>query len=104
VAHFHSVSSMVRELRSKGLAVILATQKPGDLPDEASTNAQTKVYMRLPDAHSARDASRALDPTDRDLPELIRALGDGEALVAFAGGSPRLVRLRQFWRDDEGEA
>jgi hypothetical protein len=99
VGHFHSVGSMVRELRSKGLAVVLATQRPGDLPEEASTNAQTKIYMRLPDAQSAREAARALDPRDKDLPEMIRTLKNGEAFVAFSGASPRLVRLRQFWRD-----
>ena len=99
VASFHSVGSMVRELRSKGLAVILATQRPGDLPGEAGTNAQTKIYMRLPDAQSATAAARNLDPTDRDLPRAIRSLADGEAFVALAGGSPRLVKLRQFWRD-----
>ena len=100
VASFHSVGSMVRELRSKGLAVILATQRPGDLPGEAGTNAQTKIYMRLPDAQSATGAARNLDPTDRNLPKAIRSLGDGEAFVALAGGPPRLVKLRQFWRDD----
>ena len=99
VASFHSVSSMVRELRSKGLAVVLATQRPGDLPGEAGTNAQTKIYMRLPDAQSATAAARALDPTDRSMPKTIRSLNDGEAFVALAGGAPRLVRLRQFWRD-----
>jgi Helicase HerA-like C-terminal len=99
VASFHSVGSMVRELRSKGLAVILATQRPGDLPGEAGTNAQTKIYMRLPDAQSATSAARNLDPTDRNLPKAIRSLGDGEAFVALAGGPPRLVKLRQFWRD-----
>jgi hypothetical protein len=102
VARFHSVGSMVRELRSKGLAVILATQKPGDLPEEASTNAQTKIFMRLPDAQSARDAGRAIDPARRELPEMIRTLDDGEAYVAFAGAAPRLVRLKQFWRDHPG--
>jgi hypothetical protein len=99
VASFHSVGSMVRELRSKGLAVILATQRPGDLPGEAGTNAQTKIYMRLPDAQSATAAARNLDPSDRNLAKAIRSLGDGEAFVALAGGSPRLVKLRQFWRD-----
>jgi hypothetical protein len=100
VAQFHSVRSMVRELRSKGVAVILATQTPGELPEEASTNAQTKVYLRLPGAQAARDAARALDPADRDLPEIIRTLGDGEAVISLAGQPPRLARLRQFWRDD----
>jgi Bacterial protein of unknown function (DUF853) len=99
VASFHSVGTMVRELRSKGLAVILATQRPGDLPGEAGTNAQTKIYMRLPDAQSATAAARALDPSNRDLSRLIRSLGDGEAFVALAGSTPKLVRLRQFWRD-----
>jgi hypothetical protein len=100
VANFHSVARMVRELRSKGLAVILATQKPGDLPDEASTNAQTKVFMRLPDAQSAKAAAKALDPSDKELPDQIRELDDGQAFVAIAGASPRLVDLRQHWRDD----
>lgn len=102
VAHFHSVQSMIRELRSKGLAVILATQTPGELPTAASTNAQTKVYMRLPGAQAARDAARQLDPSDRGLPELIRTLKDGEAMLSLGGGGPRLVILRQFWRDDAG--
>jgi hypothetical protein len=100
VANFHSVASMVRELRSKGLAVILATQRPGDLPEEASTNAQTKIFLRLPDAQAARQAARALDPSDRGLAAEIRTLEDGEAFVAIAGGSPIRVKLRQHWRDD----
>jgi hypothetical protein len=100
VANFHSVASMVRELRSKGLAVILATQRPGDLPEEASTNAQTKVFLRLPDAKAARQAAQALDPSDRSLPAQIRTLEDGEAFVAIAGGRPIKVKLRQHWRDD----
>jgi hypothetical protein len=100
VANFHSVASMVRELRSKGLAVILATQRPGDLPAEASTNAQTKVYLRLPDAKAAREAAKTLDPNDRGLATEIRTLEDGEAFVAIAGGSPIKVKLRQHWRDD----
>lgn len=102
VASFHSVGTMVRELRSKGLAVVLATQKPGDLPGEAGTNAQTKIYMRLPDAASAEAAARNLDPGDRGLAKTIRSLGDGEAFVALAGGAPRLLRLGQFWRDHAG--
>ena len=100
VASFHSVGTMVRELRSKGLAVVLATQRPGDLPGEAGTNAQTKIYMRLPDAQAARQASRNLDPSDRELANRIRTLPDGEAYVALAGATPLRVRLRQFWRDD----
>lgn len=100
VANFHSVAGMVRELRSKGLAVILATQRPGDLPAEASTNAQTKVFLRLPDAKAAREAAKTLDPNDRGLATEIRKLEDGEAFVAIAGGSPIKVKLRQHWRDD----
>jgi hypothetical protein len=99
VASFHSVGNMIRELRSKGLAVILATQKPGDLPEEASTNAQTKVFLRLPDAQAARAAARALDPSERDIATIVRSLSDGEAYVSFAGASPQLVKLKQFWRD-----
>ena len=55
--------------------------------------------MRLPDAQSATAAARALDPSDRELPRVIRSLRDGEAFVALAGAAPQLVKLQQFWRD-----
>ena len=71
------------------MAVILATQKPGQLPPEVETNAQTKVFLRLPGT-DATAAARRLDPTDRDLPELIRSLEKGEALGEHRrGAAPR---------------
>lgn len=99
VANYKAIRSMVSEQRSKGVAVILATQKPGQLPPEVETNAQTKVFLRLPGT-AANDAARRLDPSEKDLPELIRNLQKGEAFVSI-GDAPRLVRLRQFWRDDQ---
>jgi hypothetical protein len=101
VSGFKAVETMLREGRSKGLAVILATQQPGDLPPEADANAQTKVCFRLPSGPMAAAAGRMLGATDRDLSERIQALANGEAFVRFAGLPPRVVRMRQFWRDDE---
>jgi DNA helicase HerA-like ATPase len=98
VAGYKAVKSMVSEQRSKGVAVILATQKPGQLPPEVETNAQTKVFLNLP-GQDSKEAAKRLDSDDRDLPDLIRNLKPGEAFVSL-GGPPFLVNLRQYWRDD----
>jgi|KBSSwiStaDraftv2_1062776.scaffolds.fasta_scaffold01078_12 hypothetical protein len=98
VAPFKAVQVMLREGRSKGLAVILATQGPGDLPDEVALNAQTKICFGL-DPTVATMAARRLDPANQRLPEQIRTLGAGEAFVKFAGEAPRLLRMAQAWRD-----
>ncbi|MFF5074224.1 helicase HerA-like domain-containing protein [Micromonospora olivasterospora] len=99
VAAFKAVDTMIREGRSKGLGVVLATQQPGDLPDVVATNAQTKVCFRLPDATVAASAARKLNPNDTRLAEQIRTLGKGEALVSFGGTKPRLLRMAQAYRD-----
>jgi len=102
VSGYKAVKAMVSEQRSKGVAVILATQKPGQLPPEVETNAQTKVFLNLP-GQDAKEAAKRLDPDDKNLPDLIRNLNPGEAFVSI-GGSPMLVTLRQYWRDDAAPA
>ncbi|MFC5834121.1 ATP-binding protein [Nonomuraea insulae] len=99
VVRFKAVDTMIREGRSKGLAVVLATQQPADLPDVVKTNAQTKICFRLPDATVAAVAARKLNPSDSRLSDQIRTLGVGEALVSFGGGRPRLLRMTQAHRD-----
>lgn len=99
VADFKAIDTMVREGRSKGLAVILATQQPGDLPEVVATNAATKACFRLPDATIAAAAARRLDPGDPGLPEQIRTLGVGEAFVSLGGQPPRLLAMAQLYRD-----
>lgn len=99
VAPFKAVQTMIREGRSKGLAVLLATQGPLDLPDVVAANAQTKICFGLPDATIATMAARKLQPTNARLAEQIRTLGQGEAFVSFAGEAPRLVKMVQAWRD-----
>ena len=101
VAPFRAIQMMLREGRSKGLAVILATQGPGDLPDAVAPNAQTKICFGLPEGNVATMAARKLDPGNARLPEQIRTLAAGEAFVSFAGEAPRLVRMAQAWRDHE---
>ena len=99
VAPFRAIQTMIREGRSKGLAVILATQGPLDLPDVVAANAQTKICFGLPDATVATMAARKLQPDNPRLSEQIRTLGKGEAFVSFAGEAPRLVRMTQAYRD-----
>ncbi|WP_376964144.1 hypothetical protein ABNQ39_26695 [Azospirillum sp. A26] len=98
VAGFKSVHTMIREGRSKGLAVILATQQPSDLPQEVATNAQTKICFQL-DPMMAKAAAKRLDPSDRTLPDQIRNLAEGEAFVSLGNSRPVLVRMAQLWRD-----
>jgi hypothetical protein len=99
VAPFRAIQTMIREGRSKGLAVILATQGPLDLPDVVAANAQTKICFGLPDATVATMAARKLQPDNPRLSEQIRTLGKGEAFVSFAGEAPRLLRMTQAYRD-----
>jgi hypothetical protein len=99
VAGFKAVDTMIREGRSKGLAVILATQQPNDLPDVVGANALTKICFRLPDATMAKAAAKRLNPNDRRLADQIKTLGVGEAFVSLAGQPPQLLRMVQLWRD-----
>jgi DNA helicase HerA-like ATPase len=92
---------MLREGRSKGLAVILATQAPSDLPEVVDTNAQTRICFRLSDAVIAGQAARKLDPSDEALPERIRTLATGEAFVSLEGQAPQLLSMAQHYRDRE---
>ncbi|MSO37870.1 MAG: ATP-binding protein [Acidimicrobiia bacterium] len=101
VAKFKAIDTMIREGRSKGLAVILATQQPNDLPDIVGANALTKICFRLPDATMAKAAAKRLNPNDRRLAEQIKTLGVGEAFVSLSGQSPQLLRMVQLWRDSE---
>lgn len=94
-----ALSTMVREGRSKGLSVVLATQQPLDLPEVVAANAQTKVCFGLPDAAAATMAARKLDPHNSRLPEQIRTLGVSEAFVSLRGGAPRLLKMAQAHRD-----
>jgi DNA helicase HerA-like ATPase len=99
VSSFRAIQTMIREGRSKGLAVILATQQPLDLPEVVATNAQTKICFGLPDATVATMAARKLQPDNPRLSEQIRTLGVGEAFLSLGGGVPRLVRMAQAYRD-----
>jgi hypothetical protein len=99
VSSFQAIKTMIREGRSKGLSVVLATQQPLDLPDVVAANAQTKICFGLPDATVAAMAARKLEPTNPRLPEQIRTLGVGEAYVSLRGEAPRLLRMAQAHRD-----
>jgi hypothetical protein len=101
VAAFQAVKTMIREGRSKGLSVVLATQQPLDLPAVVAANAQTKICFGLPDATVATMAARKLEPTNPRLPEQIRTLDRSEAYVSLRGEAPRLVRMAQAYRDSE---
>ena len=108
VAPFRAVQTMIREGRSKGLAVILATQGPLDLPEVVAHNAQTKICFGLPDATTATMAARKLQPDNPRLPEQIRTLGKGEVRLPRLRGVPGRWRWRRGrrarWRRGSAEA
>lgn len=99
VASFQAIKTMIREGRSKGLAVLLATQQPLDLDPVVAANAQTKICFGLPDATVASMAARRLDQDNTRLAEQIRTLGVGEAFLSLRGAPPRLLRMTQLHRD-----
>jgi hypothetical protein len=99
VTGFKAIQMMVKEGRSKGLAVVLATQQPLDLPEDVAANAHTKICFGLPDATVAAMAARKLQPDNPRLAEQIRTLGVGEAVLALVGSPPRLMRMAQAYRD-----
>jgi len=99
VADFQAIRTMIREGRSKGLAVVLATQQPLDLPAVVAANAATKICFGLPDANVATMAARKLQPDNARLSEQIRTLGAGEAFVSLQGEAPRLLTMTQAYRD-----
>jgi len=99
VSKFKALSQMIREGRSKGLAVFLATQAPGDLPEVVDANAQTRICFRLSDNLIAGQAAKKLDSKDASLPAIIQNLSAGEALVSLGGQKPRVVEMKQFYRD-----
>ncbi|ABM11925.1 Type IV secretory pathway VirB4 components-like protein [Mycolicibacterium vanbaalenii PYR-1] len=101
VADFKAVQTMIREGRSKGLAVVLATQQPLDLQEVTGANAQTRICFGLPDATYATMAARKMQPDNHRLAEQIRTLGVGEAYLSLRGSAPRLVRMVQAYRDAE---
>lgn len=101
VADFKAVQTMIREGRSKGLAVVLATQQPLDLQDVTGANAQTRICFGLPDATIATMAARKMQPDNPRLAEQIRTLSAGEALLSLRGSPPRLVKMVQAHRDAE---
>jgi hypothetical protein len=99
VTGFKAIRTMVKEGRSRGLAVVLATQQPLDLPEDVAANAHTKICFGLPDATVAVIAARKLQPDNPRLAEQIRTLGTGEAVLALVGSPPRLMRMAQAYRD-----
>jgi hypothetical protein len=99
VAAFRSVETMIREGRSQGLSVILATQQPGDMPAVVGANAATRICFGQPDASAASAAARRLDPGDVSLVERIQRLGAGAAVVRLGRGRPQVFDMVQLHRD-----
>lgn len=91
------LESVVRLIRSKGVALIFATQSPADLPPAISGQLATRIQhgLRGSTRQGLSEIRAAADtmPTKGgvDAFEAIKALGTGEALVSIpgAGGEPQ---------------
>lgn len=99
VVDFKAVKRMIKEGRSKGLAVVLATQEPLDLQGVVGANAQTRICFGLPEATEANKAARKMQPENDKLAKQIRTLKAGQAYVSLGGSAPRLLRMAQAFRD-----
>lgn len=78
----------VRLLRSKGVALIFASQSPGDLPTELLAQLANRVQHRLgaasaADLRAVKIAAETLPPNGSDLVATIKGLAIGCALVSF---------------------
>ncbi len=94
-----ALENMLRMGRSKGLAVILATQSAADLPSYVHDNAQSRICFRILNEDAARAAAQSLG--SNDLAGRIRNLADGEAIVTLGGSEPRKLRMVQCRYDWE---
>jgi len=83
---------MVKEFRSYGVSLVLASQDPGDIPDTAWNNASLVVVFGSHDKAYLEQVGRALRLTERDL-ERLRWLHVGEAAVKLAE-DPRPVFVK----------
>jgi hypothetical protein len=98
------LESVVRLIRSKGIALIFATQSPGDLPPAISGQLATRIQhgLRGSTAQGLREIRAAADtlPTASNLDafEAIKGLGTGEALVSLPGegGQPQPAKRVQI--------
>lgn len=98
VSAFGSLVRVLREARTVGVGVVLASQQPQDLPDLAHTVAGTAVCLRL-GPRAATVAAGHLDGSDPALAERICRLAAGEAIVRVGADRPVKVRLAQHHRD-----
>jgi hypothetical protein len=99
VVDFKAIKRMIKEGRSQGLAVVLATQEPLDMQGVVGANAQTRICFGLPDAGEATKAARKMQPDNARLAKQIRTLKAGHAYVSLGGAAPRLLRMAQGYRD-----
>lgn len=83
---------LVKEFRSYGVSLVLASQDPGDIPDTAWNNASLVVVFGSHDKSFIEQVGRVLRLTERDL-ERLRWLHIGEAALKLAD-DPRPVFVR----------
>ena len=102
------IEKIVRLIRSKGIALIFATQSPSDLPAAISGQLATRIQHGLRGAtqNQLKQIRAAADsmPIERGFRafEAIRGLGIGQALVSVpsTGGVPSVARVVNILRGD----
>ncbi len=79
------IPSLIREARSRGYGIIIATHSPSDLGDTVLQNAYTKIFMRL----------NAVDSYTKRLgvPKSVLRLQPGEALVLDPSWDIKKIRV-----------
>jgi hypothetical protein len=98
------VERIVRLIRSKGVALILASQSPADIPPIIAAQCASRIQHALrsatpSDARAVRTAAESMpNPDGLDVGALIGALSPGQALVSLVGtlGSPSPCALARI--------
>jgi len=94
VSKLRTLHELVKEGRSRGIGVVLATQNPSDIPREIVENAHTLVIFGSSNEDYVEAARRILG-LSRDLARKLLYLGVGEAVIMNAlNPHPVFVKIK----------
>lgn len=94
ISRLMGLSTLIKEGRSKGVGVVLATQNPSDIPVEILENCHLLIMFGSPNEDYLSSAKKILGLPDEYIKRLSR-LGVGEAIILNAlDPHPLIVKIR----------
>ncbi len=80
-AHLDAFGNIAKEGRKYGLNVVIATQRPRDIPEDVLSQIGTLIVHRLTNQHDQEIVKRAVGDMDQRSASFLPTLGQGEALL-----------------------